>query len=143
MVVTGDVAELFGMAGMNAVSIVQDQPRFEWASMMLFNCGACRILTPEYVDDEKNKLFDFEWAPHVGDLPRKWNQILGYEQGNEASLYHFTQGLPCFFETRGLPEDAVWDEEKRAMLHSVGWRELMGSSIHREPVLRRLLSRYA
>ena len=52
MVVTGDIAELFDMAGLNAVSVMQDHQRFEWASAMLFNCGACLRLTPDFIDDE-------------------------------------------------------------------------------------------
>jgi hypothetical protein len=142
MVVTGDIAELFDCAGMSAVSVMQEQPKFEWASAMLFNCGACLALTPEYIDDPKNSLFDLAWAPFVGSLPAKWNHCVGYMEPKEADLYHFTQGLPCFFETRGLPEDAVWDEEKRQAMHSVGWAELMSKSVHAEPVLRRMLGRY-
>ena len=142
MVVTGDIAELFEHAGMNAVSVMQDQPKFELASAMLFNCGACKTLTPEYIDNPANKLFDLAWAPYVGKIPPEWNHCVGYMEPKEAKLYHYTQGLPCFFETRGLPEDVVWDEEKKAALHTVGWRELMGKSVHAEPVLRRMLERY-
>lgn len=142
MVVTGDVKELFDCGGMNAVSVMQDQPKFEWASAMLFNCSACLRLTPQYIDDESNKLFDLAWAPYVGSLPQEWSHLVGYMEPKEAKLYHYTQGLPCFFETRGLPEDAVWDEEKKHALHSVGWKELMGTSVHAEPVLRRMLQRY-
>ena len=143
MVVTGDIAELFKLAGMNAVSVVQTQPRFEWASAMLFNCASCLQLTPAFVNDAKNSLFDLGWAPYVGELPGEWNSCVGYvDTPDDVRLLHYTQGLPCFFETRGRPEDAAWDEEKRAMLQTVGWRELMGTSVHAEPVLRRMLGRY-
>lgn len=142
MVVTGDIADLFDTADMSAVCVMQDQPRFEWASMMLFNCGACRRLSPEFIEDPKNALFDLEWAPYVGALPARWNHCVGIQEPTEADLYHFTQGLPCWHETRGLPEDAVWDAESAAMLHTVTWRELLGKSVHREPVLRRMLERY-
>ncbi len=143
MVVTSDIAELFECADLNAVSVMQDQPRFEWASMMLFQCGACLRLTPEFIDNELNAMFDLAWAPSIGALPAQWNHCVGVHEPKEASLFHYTQGLPCFFETRGLPEDAAWDEEKKAMLHSVGWRELMGTSVHAKPVLQRMLKRYA
>lgn len=143
MVVTGDIAELFELGEMNAVSVMQDQPKFEWASAMLFNCGACLRLTPEFIDDEKNKLFDFEWAPYVGKLPKEWNCCVGYQESSASTkLFHFTQGLPCFPETKGLEEDVVWEEARRQANGTVSWKELMGNSIHREPVLRRMLAKY-
>lgn len=141
MVVTADIAELFEHGGMSAVSVMDGQARFEWASAMLFNCGACLELTPEYIDDEANKLFDFAWAPYMGSLPPEWNHCVGYAEPAEAKLYHYTQGLPCFYETLGLPEDAAWNTERKAMLHSVSWTELMGKSVHAEPVLNRLYKR--
>lgn len=142
MVVTGDVADLFDTEDMSAVCVMQDQPRFEWASAMLFNCGACRRLTPEFIDDPKNPLFDLEWAPSVGRLPARWNHCVALHEPAEADLYHFTQGLPCFQEAAGLPEDAVWHRENELMSQSVSWKELLGNSVHAEPVLRRMLKRY-
>jgi len=142
MVVTGDIAELFEEGGMNAVSVMQEQPKFEWASAMLFNCGACLQLTPEYIDNEENKLFDLAWAPHVGKFSPEWNHCVGYQEPKESKLYHYTQGLPCFPETKGLPEDRVWEDARRSANGTVSWNELMGKSIHREPVLRRMLGRY-
>lgn len=142
MVVTGDIAELFHAENMNAVSVMQDQARFEWASAMLFNCGACNRLVPEFVNDETNKLFDLAWAPYVGELPAEWNHCVGYAEPKEAKLYHYTQGLPFYPETKGLPEDAAWEEARRTANSTVSWNELMGKSVHREPVLRRMLGRY-
>jgi hypothetical protein len=92
MAVTGDIAELFALETMDAVSVMQDQPEFEWASAMLFNCGACRMLTPEFIDDTKNKLFDLAWAPYVGKLPPEWNHCVSYAEPKEAKLYHYTHG---------------------------------------------------
>ncbi len=143
MVVTGDINELFeSNAGFNAVSVMQNQPKFEWASAMLFNCGCCLKLTPEFVDDPTNLLFDYAWAPSMGTLPDEWNHCVGYQQPKDANLYHFTQGLPIFPETRGLAEDVVWDEEKKAMLGSVNWKQLMGNSVHAKAVLKRMMERY-
>jgi hypothetical protein len=143
MVVRGDIAELFDGAGMDAVSVMKDQPKFEWASVMLFNCGACRVLTPEFIDNAENKLFDLSWAPYVGALPQEWNHCVGYQEPKESKLYHYTQGLPCWPETRGLPEDGEWLEERNMLTASVTWNDLMGNSVHREPVLRRMLAKYA
>jgi hypothetical protein len=143
MVVTADIKELFeAVQPMAAVSVMQSQERFEWPSMMVFSNSACRRLTPEFIDDEKNALFDFAWAPSVGDIPSEWNHCVGYQEPKEANLYHYTQGLPCFPETRGLPEDAVWEREKRAMLSTVEWKDLMGKSVHAKHVLKRMLNRY-
>ena len=142
MVVTGDVSELFNSEEMSAVSVMQEQPKFEWASMMMFNCSACSRLAPEFIDNEENQLFDLKWAPYVGKLDPSWNHCVGYQEPKDAKLYHYTQGLPCFPETQGLPEDAVWNRESDLMNSTVSWKELMGRSVHREPVLRRLLSKY-
>ena len=142
MVVTGDVADLFKLCGMKAVYVMQEQAKFEWSSAMLFNCAACKTLTTQYVDNPDNQLFDLAWAPSVGELPSEWNHCVGYTQPKEAHLYHFTQGLPCFFETRGLEEDEVWEAEWAAAKYTVSWKELMGKSVHADPVMRRLIEAY-
>lgn len=141
MVVTGDIAELFANDDMSAVCVMQDQPKFEWASAMLFNCGACLRLTPAFIDDEKNQMFDLAWAPYVGKFPAEWNHCVGYQETKPANLYHYTQGLPCWPETRGMPEDEWWDFERKAMNATVGWKELMGRSVHARPVLERYFKR--
>lgn len=142
MVVTGDIAELFDSDDMNAVSVMQDQQRFEWASVMMFQCSACRQLTPEYIDDEKNKLYDLAWAPYVGELPKEWNHCVGYaEPRDDAKLYHYTQGIPAFYETADA-EPGPWLQAHRAATHTVPWRDLMGKSVHAGPVLNRLIGRY-
>lgn len=143
MVVTSDIAELFDSDEDSAVSVMQEQPKFEWASVMLFNCEACNYLTPEFVDDEKNPLFDLTWAHTIGKLPVEWNHCVGYMEPKEARLYHYTQGLPVWHETRGLPEDKAWAEEYKAANFTVPWKDLMGTSIHAKPVLKRMLAKYA
>lgn len=143
MAVTGDIKELFDLADSRcAVSVMQEQARFEWPSLMVFSNGCCQKLTPKFVDDEKNPLFDFAWAPSIGTLPAEWNHCVGYQEPKSAKLYHFTQGLPCFPETKGLPEDEVWESERKRMLGSVDWKELMGTSVHAKPVLQRMFQRY-
>lgn len=139
MVVTGDIAELFDNDDMSAVAVMKDQPQFEWASAMLFNCGACLRLTPEFIDDEKNPMFDMAWAPYVGTFPPEWNHCVGYKDAAAAKLYHYTMGLPCWEETSGNPEDAEWHAAYQDMLHTVSWQELMGSSVHAKPTLKRYL----
>lgn len=143
MVVTGDIAELFELGGMASVSVMQSQPRFEWSSLMLFNCGACLRLKPEFIEDEANQLLDLAWAPSVGDLPAEWNSCVGYAPHNkDAKLLHFTQGIPCWNETQGLPEDGAWLAENFEATRTCSWKELMGRSVHARPVLERMLRRY-
>lgn len=131
MVVTGDIAELFACAdGKNAVQVNTKQAGFEWPSAMLFNCEHCTDLTPEYVEDRTNILFDFKWGT-VGEFPAEWNKCVGYANGAlDAKLYHFTKGIPIWRETRGNVEDQVFHEAYKHMLHSVSHDELMGNSVH-------------
>lgn len=133
MVVTSDIAELFRCAdGQSSVQVNQDQARFEWPSAMLFNCEHCTMLTPEYVDDRRNQLFDFAWATAgVGEFPGDWNHCVGYAPPRlDAKLCHFTKGVPVWRETRGNPEDNVFYDAMKHMLHTVSHAELMGNSVH-------------
>lgn len=146
MVVTGDIAELFANVSHfdHMVRIQSDQARFEWASAMLFNCYRCHDLTPQFIDDESNVLFDFKWCgeSEVGLIPKKWNHCVGYAESASANLYHYTQGLPCWEESSGLEEDTHWNAAFQAMNHTVSWEELMGTSVHAKHVLNRMMKRY-
>lgn len=141
ILVTGDIAELIDCAESIAydVQVMQEQPRFEWPSVMLFNCARCRILTPEYVDDASNDLYSLNWARKVGTFPAEWNRCVPYgEQAGPAKLYHFTQGLPVWPETRGnYAEDELWLDEHRRANGTVSWAELMGNSVHAAHTLKR------
>lgn len=142
IVVTGDIAELFKQVDLScAVQVMQDQPKFEWASVMLFNNHKCKNLTPEFIEDEQNQMFDLAWASKVGTFAPEWNHCVGYQDAKPANLYHYTQGIPCWHETAGLQEDRHWLTERQAMLHSVSWKELMGTSVHAKPTLQRLFAR--
>lgn len=133
VIVTGDIAELFALEDMSSVCVMKDQERFEWPSVMLFNNSACLRLTPEFVQDEKNKMFDLAWAPYVGRLPRRWNQVVGYGPTDPNSkLWHFTRGLPVWDETKGEQEDELWNAELNEANSSVSYEDLMGKSIHAE-----------
>ena len=134
MVVTEDIAELFDTdMSHHQVLVNKDQAEFEWASAMLFDCSACSILTPEYVECSAHALFDFKWAEHgaVGSFPKEWNKAVGYAPpGLDAKLYHFTKGVPIWRETKGSVEDSVFFDAYKHMLHSVSYAELMGGSVH-------------
>jgi lipopolysaccharide biosynthesis glycosyltransferase len=142
IVVKADIAGLFDCIDLTcSVQVQKNQAQFEWASVMLFNNYKCQTLTPQYVADESNVLFDLAWAQKVGELPAEWNHCVGYAEPKEAKLYHYTQGLPCWYESRGLPEDAHWIEEHKEMLRTCQWSELMGTSVHAKPVIKRMLRR--
>jgi hypothetical protein len=87
MVGTADIAELFAQAnGVDSVQVNRDQARFEWPSAMLFNCEHCTTLTPEYVQDARNQLFDFAWAKSIGEFSPEWTR-------RQAVSLH--EGYPC------------------------------------------------
>lgn len=136
MVVTGDLKELFQVpkpGDTKQVYVNQNQKPFEWASAMLFDCSLCQILTPSFIDNQANAMFDFKWAEKggVGSFPEEWNWCVPYSGTNDnAKLYHFTQGTPNWRETRGKPEDKHWNDAYKAMIHSVSFKELMGDSVH-------------
>jgi hypothetical protein len=136
MVVKDDIAQVFAdFDGEVAMQI--EQAQFEWASAMLFNCDRCKLLTPDFVENKLNVLFDFHWAQRVGKLSPTWNRPVGYSEPAKSKLYHYTQGIPVWAETRGLePEPFV--SEAKAMLHTVSFNELMGNSVHAEHVRKRL-----
>lgn len=139
MVVRGDIAELFAHAMpdkllprdcLPSVWVVKGVERFEWPSVMLFNCEKCTKLTPEFIEHGVPQ--NFEWGS-VGDLPRDWNHCVGYDApGDSAKLLHYTMGLPVFAEVEHLGHADEWKEELRAACSTVSWQELMGGSIHAE-----------
>jgi len=136
MVVTGDIVELFNAANyVSDVQVMKDQPKFEWASAMLFNNARCNVLQPEFIDDTRNPLLDLAWAKSIGEFPAEWNHCVGYQKPTPSKLYHYTQGIPCWAETAGV-EDEPWTDAAMEMVHTVSWSELMGESVHAEKVRR-------
>jgi hypothetical protein len=129
-----DVAEIFALADFQyAAMVVKNKERFEWASMILFNCAhpANRILTPEYIETAQ-ALHGLQWLKpeEVGELPKEYNCLVGYSEPREAKVAHFTQGMPIFPETEGSPYKAEWLAEQRAMNSTKPWQETMGNSVH-------------
>lgn len=143
MIVTGDIHELASYAEPDkyAVQVVKNQPRFEWPSMMLFNNQNCKTLSLENVDSDTFSPFKFEWGD-VGDLPEEWNYCVGYKEPVASKLYHYTQGIPHWKETNDCFGAELWHKEKEAMLDTCEWEDLMGKSVHAQPVIMRLLKRY-
>lgn len=137
MLCLGDIAELPWDAT-ESVSVVRHASvqkqgkavdvRFERPSVMLFNCGECRRLTPEYI--ESSNPFSFDWADSIGELPAQWNYLVGYNAGGGAKLAHFTMGIPIFEETCRDEYAAEWLEMAKWCGESCSWQEIMGSSVH-------------
>ena len=110
MLVTGDICELADEAPLNVpVSVVKSLDKFEWPSVMVFNCGHSdnKTLTPEWIDNVENHPNKFEWVKKghdgIGDLPEEWNFCIGYsdpKKGKEAKLLHYTMGTPGFDDIR-------------------------------------------
>ena len=139
MLVLCDIYQLVEQhSAFNAVSVAQHQQRFEWPSLMVFTNGSCQKLTPEFVDNGANKLFDFAWASNIGNLPSEYNHCIGYDAPrDDAKIVHFTQGIPCFQETADSEYQQEWMDELASCTSTVPWFEIMGGSVHAEPVLER------
>ncbi len=139
ILVRGDLAELPWNAE-SAVSVVPHNTvtkgnervsvAFERNAVMLFNCAQCCKLTPEYIETgTPNKLA--EWAESIGELPKEWNHLVGYDAPNpQAKLVHFTMGIPCFPETAQDEFAQEWKDAHKSMNSTVSWQEIMGRSVH-------------
>lgn len=142
IIVKSDIHELESIAPvLNSVSVVKNKIKFEWPSVMYFNCSHSRKLTPELI--ENGNPFDMEsWAlgeNKIGSLPKEWNHLVGYDDPNpDAKIIHFTQGIPCWTETQSCEHAQSWIDEYRFANSSVSWKTLMGNSVHAKPVLERL-----
>ena len=140
MLCRGDIAELWELRDeCHALMCVQhehvpresvkflgaEQTRYarkNWSSLMLFNCGRCTALTPDYVNSATGlRLHRFEWlSPEdsIGALPLgRWNHLIDVQEANQApaseggpALVHWTLGGPWFREYRlaGGPLAAEW-----------------------------------
>lgn len=139
MLVLGDIAELFALRDdKHAVMAVKNDARFEWASLMLFNCGHPdnRKLTPEYIENEDG-LHGLKWTDKVGALPAPWNHIVLYDEpDSEAKIVHYTCGIPAFPETNGCEFSGEWLASAMEMASSRTWAELMGGSVHVERIMK-------
>lgn len=115
---------------------------YERPSVMLFNCAKCQELTPDFI--ERGSPQTLEWASSIGELPAIYNHLVGYDEPDPNTVIaHFTQGIPCFPETKDSEFADEWAYEAKLMMGTVPWAEIMGNSVHRDVVLKRLGSRKA
>lgn len=131
MIVRDDIYKLPPIVQMDyAVSVVKNPRRFEWSSLMYFNCNDCRALTPELIERGIPQNFDWsKWG--VGELPTEWNHLVGYDEPNPNSkIVHFSMGIPIWKETAGCEFAEEWRDTFRRMNSSVSFQELMGRSVH-------------
>lgn len=147
IILRGDIADLFKLADERyAVMVSKNSIQFEWASVMLFNCAhpANKVLTPEHIEVTKG-LHTIEWAPPetVGDLPREWNHLVGYDQPrDDAKLVHYTQGVPFYSETQDSEYADDWHKELQMATNSMPWTALMGGSVHTALIDGKLVPKY-
>lgn len=96
-------------------------PKKNWSSVMLLNNARCAALTPEYVNRASGlELHQFKWLETeslIGELPRRWNHLVGYYKPSRAvSLVHYTLGGPYFDEYRDCEYAEEWRRERAQML---------------------------
>lgn len=139
MLCLADVYELNELSDDSAVQVVKhpDPMRFEWPSLMWFNCEKCTALTPEFIENGNPHVL--EWG-EVGELPKEWNHLVGYDDPNpDAKIAHFTMGIPHYDEVSPCEFAKEWHADKYWSHHSVSWLRLMGQSVHAPHVLARFL----
>jgi hypothetical protein len=129
MLCLGDIADLFAMKDETDVQVVKHEEKFEWPSLMLFDCAKCWKLTPESIQYGDNLFKMDSWA-EIGDIPHEWNHLVGYDAPGPAKLVHYTQGVPVWPETENCEYAEEWHQERRAMMSTCSFQELMGTSRH-------------
>lgn len=119
-----------------SVCVVKNPLRFEWTSLMYFNNAHCSELSLTEVETGSPQ--SLKWASHVGDIPPEWNHLVGYDNPQAAKIVHFTQGIPCWPETKDCEYAKQWKDDFDNMRGTVSWQALMGNSVHAAPVMERL-----
>lgn len=134
VVCVGDITELFALADDKyAVMVVKHDykptettkmdgqvqtaySRKNWSSVVLWNCEhpANKELTLEKLNTWPGRdLHAFKWLKddEIGELPRKWNQLIGVHPIEVGGIVHFTNGGKWIKDWKGGPDDGIWLEE--------------------------------
>lgn len=86
-----------------------------WSSVMIFNNKRCKELTRQYVNSATGlELHQFKWLENeslIGELPKKWNHLVGYDHDPKPALLHYTEGAPFYPEYRGTEYAREWFNE--------------------------------
>lgn len=133
MLLLDDISKLFDLADDRySMMVIKNEKRFEWASVMLFNCAKNKILTPEYCETADG-LHQILWCKdeEIGNIPAEWNHLVGYDAPKDnVKLVHYTQGVPCFPETFDSEYAQEWHLQHQLTNMAHPWVELMGNSVH-------------
>lgn len=133
MLVNTDISELFDFCDERyAVMLVQNKLRFEWSSLMLFNCERCKVLTPDFVQ-QSDALYEWFWlnSSEMGALPATFNHLVGYDLPNpDAKIIHYTKGMPCYTETKACEHSSSWQAAHRSANQIAPLAEILGKSVH-------------
>lgn len=145
MLARGDLAELWALRDhKKAVQVVNTRLGFERTSLMLLNCTRLGVLTPEYIQTaDKLHALGFVAEDLVGELPKEWNYLVGYDDEADAAnakIIHYTQGVPAYPETKDCLLAGEWIKALQRACSTVPWVQLMGPSVHAKPVMERLAS---
>ncbi len=94
-----------------------------WSSVMMFNNAHCKALSPAYVNNASGlELHQFKWleGDHlIGELPGRWNHLVGYQAPNaDVSLVHYTLGGPYFAGYENCEHAPAWFAERESMLYA-------------------------
>jgi lipopolysaccharide biosynthesis glycosyltransferase len=134
----GDIAELFDLADDRyAVMCVKHKhevkdgetkmdgqlqlaySRKNWSSVVLWNCAhpAHQRFTRFRLNTAPGReLHAFDWLhdDEIGELPAKWNHLVGVSEGPlpMSGLLHYTLGGPWFDNWHGAQGDTVWIIER-------------------------------
>lgn len=100
----------------------EDYPGKNRSSVILWNCGhyANRRLTPELVRESPGSfLHRFQWLEdqQIGELPAEWNCLVGEQDVANASLLHYTVGIPGFDHYKSCDASEHWHRNYKRMTH--------------------------
>lgn len=148
MVVNEDVADLWSFGDDFAVQVVKheyrtanekkyigskmespnyDYPRKNWSSVILWNCGhpSNKILTKQFVAESGGAILHrFGWLKddEIGSLPSRWNHLIGEYEDEQASVYHYTLGVPGFDHYQRCDRHREWNHTLMRALRLEGER---------------------
>lgn len=97
----------------------ENYPRKNWSSVIYWNCGhsSNRCLTRAYVQKQSGRyLHRFLWLEdeEIKPLPATWNHLIGeQEHDQDASVAHFTLGIPGFAHYASAPFAEEWRDALR------------------------------
>jgi hypothetical protein len=102
-----------------------DYPKKNCSSLVLWNCAhpAHRILTREFVEEAGGKfLHRFEWlrGEECGALPQTWNHLVGEYNRSDASIAHYTLGVPGFKHYRNCEHADAWHQTYHRTVNLIG-----------------------